>query len=122
MHRAEAGPLANGPNPAVRGPTVEPFAVMASWFEAWDLVREEPTRPLRESVRECVERLAYYGNNGFGDDFGKRQAQSILERLDESARQASSLLPGALIAAGASPRGIRNIWQLVARIHLTVAM
>ena len=30
VHRAEAGPLADGPNPAVRGPTVEPFAVTAA--------------------------------------------------------------------------------------------
>ena len=34
----------------------------ASWFEAWDLVRQEPTPPLPESVRESVEGLAFYGN------------------------------------------------------------
>lgn len=44
-----------------------PLLGWASWFEAWDLVRQEPTPPLPESVRECVERLAFYGNNGFGD-------------------------------------------------------
>ncbi len=85
-------------------------------------MRQEPTPPLPESVRECVERLAFYGSNGFGDQLGKRQAQSILERLDEPGRKASALLPGALIAAGVSARGIRNIRQLMARIHLSVAM
>ena len=99
-----------------------PLLGWASWFEAWDLVRQEPTPPLPESVRECVERLAFYGNNGFGDQFGKRQAQSILEQLDEPARKASALLPGALIAAGLSPRGIQNIRRLMASIPLSVAM
>ncbi len=114
--------LARGSSLGVVETVSFPLLGWASWFEAWDLVRQEPTPPLPESVRECVERVAFYGNNGFGDQFGKRQAQSILERLDEPARKASALLPGALIAAGVSPRGIRNIRQLMARIHLSVAM
>ncbi len=114
--------LARGSSLAVVETASFPLLGWASWFEAWDLVREETTPPLPESVRECVERLAFYGNNGFGEQFGKRQAQSILERLDEPARKASALLPGSLIAAGVSPRGIRNIRQLMARINLSVAM
>jgi hypothetical protein len=35
VHRAEAGPLADGPNPAVRSPTVEPFAVTAAQDRAF---------------------------------------------------------------------------------------
>jgi hypothetical protein len=98
-----------------------PLLGWASWFGAWDLVRQEPTPPLPESVRACVDRLAFYGNNAFADQFGKRQARSILERLDDPTRKASALLPGALIAAGVSGRGIRPIRQLMATIHLPVA-
>ena len=32
-------------------------------------------------AKDAVDRLVFYGNNGFGDDFGKRQARSILTEL-----------------------------------------
>ena len=112
--------LARGSSLAVVETVSFPLRGWASWFGAWDLLRERPTPPLSESTRETVERLAFYGNNGFGDSFGKRRAMSILEQLDESARQASDQLPGAAIAAGVSSRGAENLRRLMDKVHVTL--
>lgn len=97
-----------------------PLLWWASWFEAWDLVRESQTPPLPEAVRDAVERLAFYGNSGFGDDFGRKRAESILSGLDDSARQNGVLLPGAVIAAGVSARGAGNLLRLMENLHFIV--
>lgn len=97
-----------------------PLLGWASWFEAWDLVRNMPTPPLPETIKEHVERLSFYGNNGFGDDFGKRQALSILEHLDVSAGHLEAFLPGAAIAAGVSARGARKLGRLIEKARSPV--
>lgn len=101
--------LARGSSLAVVETVSFPLLGWASWFEAWDLVRDARTPPLPEPVREAVERLAFYGNNGFGDDFGRKRAESILSGLDDSAPKKGLLLPGAAIAAGVSARGAENL-------------
>lgn len=58
-----------------------PLAGWAAWLGARNLLTEEPTPPLTGSVKDAVDRLVFYGNNGFGDNFGQSQARSILADL-----------------------------------------
>lgn len=90
-----------------------PLSGWAAWFEAWDLVAEKPTPPLPETIKEAVGRLAFHGNNGFGDPFGKQQARSIIDGLAEVAPLDPKLILGATLAAGVSPRGIKNLSRLM---------
>lgn len=93
-----------------------PLGGWAAWVGAFDLVAEEVTGPLSDSVVEAIERLKFYGNNGFGDDFGKRMARGILEDICESDEWSAGLLPGAVLAAGVSDRGVKNLGKLMDKL------
>jgi len=93
-----------------------PLGGWAAWLGAFNLVTEEFTGPLDTAVAEAVERLNFYGNNGFGDDFGKRMARSILEGLTDRPEWSAGLLPGAVLAAGVSDRGVKNLEKLMTRL------
>jgi hypothetical protein len=101
--------LARGSSLAVVETRSFPLAGWAARFEAWDLVRNAPTPPLPEAINEVVERLAFYGNNGFSDPFGKKMARSILTDLGGPTGQQRELLVGAVLAAGVSARGTTNL-------------
>jgi hypothetical protein len=60
-----------------------PLGGWAARVGAFNLAIEELTGPLDATVVEAFERLKFYGNNGFGDDFGKRMTRSILEDLTD---------------------------------------
>ena len=53
-----------------------PLRGWAAWLGALNLVTGAPTAVLPETTREAVERLKSCGNNGFADDYGKRDAVS----------------------------------------------
>lgn len=94
-----------------------PLAGWAAWVGALNLVTRELTSPLDPAVAETVERLKFYANNGFGDDFGKRMARSILEDLPtDTLAWSSALLPSAVLAAGVSYRGVKNLENLRTRL------
>lgn len=92
------------------------LAGWAAWVGAFNLVTEESTGPLDPAVAEAVERLKFYGNNGFGDDFGKRMARSTLEDLTDTPDWSAGLLVGAVLAAGASGRAVKNLEKLMTRL------
>lgn len=93
-----------------------PLAGWAAWFEAHDLVRGKPTPPLDDETRKAVERFEVYGNNAFGDPFGKQQARSILQRLQDQETLDSQVLLGAVLAAGVRPRGVKNLARLIGKL------
>ncbi len=90
-----------------------PLGGWAAYVGAFNLATKEFARPLDPAVAEAVERLTFYGNNGFGDDIGKRMARSILEDLPDTPAWGLGLLPGAVLAAGVSDRGVKNLEKLV---------
>lgn len=93
-----------------------PLGGWAAWVGALDLVAGEVTGPLSEPVTEAIERLKFYGNNGFGDDFGKRMARGILDDIRECDEWGAGLLPGAVLAAGVSDRGVKNLVKLMDKL------
>jgi hypothetical protein len=105
--------LARGSSLAVVETVTFPLPGWASWLGAWDLVRDKQTAPLADDLREAVARLKFYGNNGFGDSFGKQQAKSILRELGTRHRDMWSTLPGAVLAAGVSARGVARLQHLM---------
>lgn len=93
-----------------------PLGGWAACVGAFNLATEEFTGPLDPAVAEAVERLSFYGNNGFGDDISKRMARSILDDLPDIPAWGHRLLPGAILAAGVSDRGVKNLEKLVTRL------
>lgn len=89
-----------------------PIAGWAAWFGAVNLLTGEPTTPLPPPIADAVKSLAFYGNNGFGDQFGKRQARRIADDLQQEDVDWSIVLSASL-AAGVSPRGVKNLGKLV---------
>lgn len=90
-----------------------PLSGWAAWFEAWNLVDDQPTPPLPEAIKKAVDRLKFYGNNGFTDQLGKKQARSIVSDLLPSSEFDINFLPGAVLAAGVPARGVKNLRTLV---------
>ncbi|MGH9285334.1 MAG: hypothetical protein ACRD0M_06630 [Acidimicrobiales bacterium] len=106
--------LARGSSLAVVETASFPLEGWARWLGAWDLVNDEASAPLPGVLAGAVDRLAFYGNNGFGDDFGKRQATAILRELC-AADEPTRLLPSAVLAAGVSARGVAKLEKSLAK-------
>lgn len=105
--------LARNSSIAVVETVAFPIGGWAARLGAWNLVANRKTPPLTEAVRDAVDRLKFYGNNGFGDRFGKRQAQSILGGLRTDGVLDRDVLLGAVLAAGLSARGTANLAGLL---------
>lgn len=108
--------LARGSSIGVVETVSFPLSGWAAWLGAWNLVSDEQTPPLPENVKQAVDRLVFYGNNGFGDQFGKQQARSILSELREQGSLDADLLVGAVVAAGVSARGAKNLEGLMDKL------
>lgn len=106
--------LARGSSIAVVEGTQFPLRGWAQQLGAVDLTRPDdapaqiPPRPA-----EAIDRLDFYGNNGFGDRFGKRQAQNILRDLHDAGALEGDIILGAIAARGASDRAVRNLAKLI---------
>ncbi len=108
--------LARGSSLAVVETVSFPASGWAAWFQALNLVTGVRTPPLAEPIKGAVDRLEFYGNNGFGDQFGKQQARSILSDLRNVETFDSDLLLGAVLAAGVSARGVKNLGRLIDKL------
>lgn len=93
-----------------------PLSGWAAWFEAWNLIDDQPTPPLSEAIRNAVEHLKFHGHNGFGDQFGKDRARAILGELHAEGSLDAGLLAGAVLAAGVSARGVKNLTKLMDKL------
>jgi hypothetical protein len=81
---------------------------------AIDLTRsDEQPEQIDSELAEAIDRLDFYKNNGFGDQFGKQQAQRILQDLRGSGLLERDVVLGALAAKGASDRAVRNLGKLI---------
>ncbi|MDQ4144308.1 MAG: hypothetical protein M3198_11300 [Actinomycetota bacterium] len=93
-----------------------PLRGWAAWFEAINLVTEQTTPPFSPHTRKAIERLAFHGNNGYGDPFGKQQALSILTELRSMGDADDELVVSAVLAAGVRPRGVKNLQRLMEKL------
>lgn len=91
-----------------------PLRGWAALLAAENLLTGEATPPLPDKVNDAVERLKFYGNNGFGDPFGKKQARSVLNDLRDAGELDPGVLLGAILAAGVPARGVKNLDSLIA--------
>ncbi len=107
--------LARGSSLAVVETVSFPLIGWAARLGATNLITGETTSPPADPVNEAVDRLKFYGNNGFGDDFGKRQARTILADLRAVGSLDLAVIRGAVLAAGVSARGVKNLGQLMER-------
>lgn len=91
-----------------------PLQGWARQLGAVDLTRpDEQPEPINSEVAEAIDRLDFYKNNGFGDRFGKQQAQRILQGLRSAGMLERDVILGALAARGASDRAVRNLGNLI---------
>lgn len=91
-----------------------PLKGWARQLGAIDLTRpDEQPEQIDSELAEAIDRLDFYKNNGFGDQFGKQQAQRILQDLRGSGLLERDVVLGALAAKGASDRAVRNLGKLI---------
>jgi hypothetical protein len=76
---------------------------------ALDLVSGETTAPLTEEVSDAVDALAFVGNNGFADQYGKRDAKRIIAGLAQQDSFDGALLSSAVAAHGLSGSAVQRI-------------
>jgi hypothetical protein len=97
---------------AVVESVANPIAGWAAWLGALNLLTGEPTPAMSDEQTKAVERLKFYGNNAFGDRFGKDRARGILNDLHGSSDFDIAFLSGAVLAAGVSARGVKNLRRI----------
>ncbi|WP_327321132.1 hypothetical protein OG735_00385 [Streptomyces sp. NBC_01210] len=91
-----------------------PLEGWACQLGAIDLTRpDEQPEQLDSELADAIDRLDFHKNNGFGDQFGKQQAQRILQDLRDAGLLERDIVLGALAAKGASDRAVRNIGKLI---------
>ena len=105
--------LAHDSSIAVVESIATPLRGWAAWLGALNLVTGEPTPALEERIGKAVDRLCSYGNNAFADPFENQRAWLILNDLRGGGHLDRDLLLGAMLAAGVSARGIKNLARLI---------
>jgi hypothetical protein len=90
--------------------TLTPLEGWARWHQAVDLITGEVTEPLADDLRTVVERLKFYGNNGFARGFGRDQALRVVRDVPADAH---GLVLGALLAAGQRSSGVKRLADLL---------
>lgn len=108
--------LARGSSIAVVESVAFPVSGWASSVGAVNLATGEPTPPLPDAVAQAVDRLKFYGNNGFGDTFGKSRAKAVLAELRATDDLDRDLLVSAVLGAGLSSRAAKALSRLVDKL------
>lgn len=86
-----------------------PVGGWAAEVGALNLFTGQATAPHTDRVQELLKRLAFYGNNGYGDQFGKKMAPGIVDELVATEEIDAVLIPSALAAHHVSARGRARI-------------
>jgi len=105
--------LARGSSLAVVETPSFPLGGWAAQLGALDLVTGEKTPSLPDAINDAVEKLKFVGNNGFGDQYGKRRATALVADLAGRGLLDGDLLVGAVLAAGVSENGAKNLAKLI---------
>jgi len=108
--------LARASSIAVVESVAFPVLGWASFLGAVNLVSDEPTPSLPDAVAHAVDRLKFYGNNGFGDSFGKSRAKAVLAELRATDDLDRDLLVSAVLGAGLSSRAAKALSRLVDKL------
>jgi len=87
------------------------LAGWAAGVTATNLITDEVTPELASDVADLLDRLKFYGNNGYTDQFGKGHARTIVGDLKREGA-ARDIITSDLAAQGISPRGVKTIGQL----------
>lgn len=111
-----AAGLARGSSLCVVESVAEPVGGWAAEAGATNLLTSAATPPLPPALAEQLDRLAFYGNNAYGDPFGKQMAQRVLEDLARDGLLDRDTVVGALAARHVSPRGQRQVERMVDRM------
>lgn len=97
--------------------SLTPLVGWAIEMGAVDLLTGSVTPETRsQQLKKDLERLVFYGNNGWGDRFGKQQAQRILADINSRGELDSAIILGHMLAHGASPRALQSLETLMKRI------
>ncbi|ROT25873.1 hypothetical protein EF879_26385 [Micromonospora sp. HM5-17] len=92
----------------------EPLSGWAAVTGAVNLLTGKPAS-LDEAVATHLDRLVFYGNNGYGDNFAKQHARRILDDLAAAGVTDRDFIVSALAARGISLYGQKNIGKLIDR-------
>lgn len=93
-----------------------PVGGWAADVGALDLVSGEPTPPHQPYFAEQLDRLELFGNNVFGNHYGRQGARRVLDDLHRSGLLKRDVVLAALAARGISVRGQKEIAKLIDRI------
>lgn len=92
----------------------DPVSGWAAVTGAVNLLTGEHAK-LDATVAKHIDRLAWYGNNGYGDSFGKKNAGHALDDLAEAGVTDPGFIVSALAAKRISLNGQENIRKLIGR-------
>lgn len=106
--------LAQGSSIAVVESAGFPLRGWAHELGAIDLTRPgDDSKEVSAELTAAIDRLDFHKNNGFGDYFGKQQAERILRQLHDTGALDRDTVVGALAARGASARALKNLTKLI---------
>lgn len=89
-----------------------PMRGWAAEVSALDLTTKEPTTA-DPRLQRFVDRLVFYGNNGYGPDFDRKMAGHVLDDLAAEALLDKAAVLGALAARQISPRAQKRLGQMI---------
>ncbi|MFE1980180.1 hypothetical protein [Streptomyces mirabilis] len=99
---------------AVEGANLFPLRGWAAQVNAVDLTRpEDAVDVLDARLTSALDRLKFYGNNGYGPPFDRQQATRILGDLRAADLLDRDVVLGAMAAQGVSPNGLKRLGQLI---------
>jgi hypothetical protein len=84
---------------------------------AVNLLNGDRLQRLDSFANELLEHLQFIGNNGWGDQFGKRDATCLLPSIREHVDRAEVL--GYVLAHGAHDRSVTNLEKIMDKLHWT---
>ncbi|MET8607056.1 hypothetical protein ABZV92_26310 [Streptomyces rubiginosohelvolus] len=98
----------------VEGANLFPLHGWAAQVHAIDLTRpENEVEEVDARLTSALERLRFYGNNGYGPPFDRQQVARVLDDLRSAGLLDHDVVIGALAAQGLSPHGLKRLGQLI---------
>ena len=89
---------------------------------AVDLTGTAPApAPLDPRLAEALDRLHFYGNNGWTRGFGQDQSRPILEQLRVDGLLDRHAITGAMLARNHSGKAVKRLGDLISKVHGTEA-